>query len=139
MADPNSQTSLPLQNLSSNQAIRLLGKVHNLNLNATGDNAFPIINATKYSVKDVVIANSSITTTVSSAVLAIYPSPEAAGTAILSSADLSAITGPTVIIDSAPTVTTIQTAQVLYARVTVAQGAACTVDLLLYGYDLDVA
>lgn len=139
MADPNSQTSLPLQNLSSNQAIRLLAKVKSLNLNAAGDTAVPIINATKYSVKDIVFANISITTTVSSAVFGLYTGVAAGGTAILSSADLSAITSAKVIIDSAPTTTTIQTAQTLYARVNVAQGAACTVDLFVYGYDLDAS
>lgn len=137
MADPNSQTSLPLQNLSSNQAIRLLAKVHNLNLNAAGDTAVPIINATKYSVKDIVFANISITTTVSSAVFGLYTGTAAGGTAVLSSADLSAITSAATIKDVSPTTTAVLTAQTLYARVNVAQGAACTVDLFVYGYCLD--
>lgn len=135
MASPNSQTSTPLQNLSSNQAIRLLGRLHNLDLSTAGDNAIQIVNATKWSIKDIVIANTSVAAT--TAALAIQTAPASAGTALLSALTLTALTGSTVVLDTAPTTTAVQTAQTIYARVTTGLGSACTADLYIYGYDLD--
>jgi hypothetical protein len=135
MASPNSQTSTPLQNLSTNQAIRLLAKLSGVNANATGDNAMPILNATTYSIKDIVIWGPSIS--ISTAAIGIFTAPASAGTAILASLLLTAVTGSLTLLDSAPTTTAGQTAQTLYARVITAQGAASTFNVAVYGYDLD--
>jgi len=135
MASPNSQTSYGLQNLSSNQALRLLGKITGVDLNATGDTAFPIINASSYSVKDVVISKCSVAATTAAA--AILTAPASAGTAILTATTLTLLTASTVVLDYAPTTTAVQTAQTLYFRVTTALGSACTANVALYGYDFD--
>lgn len=135
MASPNSQTSTPLQNLSTNQALRLLFKKKAVDLNTAQDNAVPVISATKWSIKDVVIANCSVAAT--TAAIAILTAPASAGTAILTATTLTLLTASTVVLDYAPTTTAAQTAQVLYFRVTTALGSACTADVSLYGYDLD--
>ena len=135
MASPNSQTSIPLQNLSCNQAIRLLAKYVGVNLNATGDNAMPVIAATTYSVKDIVVYGPSIS--VSTAAIGIFTAPASAGTAILASLLLTAVTGSLTILDQAPATTAGQTAQTLYLRVITVQGAAALANVFVYGYDLD--
>lgn len=136
MASPNSQTSTPLQNLSCNQAIRLLAKVKGLNVNAVADTAVPVIAATTWSVKDVVFANCSAA--MSTAAVGIFTSPGSAGTAVLASLLLTTLTTPALSIqDAAPTTTNMQTAQALYVRNITALGSAGTVDVFVYGYDLD--
>lgn len=135
MSNPNSQTSIPLQNLSSNQAIRLLAKLKAMNLGAVGDTAVPIINATTWSVKDVVFANGSAA--LSTAGVAVLTGPGSTGTAILASTLLTTLTtAATNIQDVAPTTTNMQTAQTLYLR-TITAVAGATVDVFVYGYDLD--
>ena len=135
MASPNSQTSTPTQNVSTQQALRLLAQVKGLNLNAAGDVTVPIINATKYSVKEVFFANCSISTTLSVASFGIFTAPASAGTGVLTATLLSVITASTVILDSSPSTTAVQTAQQLYFRVIAAQGAASTIDVSVYGFD----
>ena len=136
MANPNSQTSIPLQNLSCNQAIRLLAKLKAMNVNAAGDTAVPIIAATTWSVKDVVFANCSAP--MSAAAVGIFTSPASAGTAILASTLLTTLTTAAQSIqDVAGATTNMQTAQTLYMRNITALGSAGTVDVFVYGYDLD--
>ena len=136
MASPNSQTSIPLQNLSSNQAIRLLAKLKAMNVNAVADTAVPIINATTWSVKDSVFANCSAA--MSTVGVGIFTSPGSAGTAILASLLLTTLTTAALSIqDVAAATTNMQTAQTLYLRNITALGSAGTVDVFVYGYDLD--
>lgn len=136
MASPNSQTSTPTQNLSTQQAIRLLAQLKGWNLNAIADTAVPILNATKYSVKNYVVCNSSMAATVTVATFGIFTAPGSAGTAILSVTNASALTASTTVVDAASTSTAAETAQVLYMRCILAQGAAETCDIALYGYDI---
>ena len=115
---------------------RLLAVVRGVNVNATGDAAvMPVINAATYAVTAVLFANASISLTTAAAGL--FTAPAAGGTGIVANAALSALTGPTVV--SSRTVTNgtvIFSSQNLYLNVATAQGAAATMDVFVYGYDL---
>jgi hypothetical protein len=115
---------------------RLLAVARAVNVNALGDAAvMPVINAATYAVTAVLFANSSISLTTAAAGL--FTAPAAGGTAIVANAALSALTGPTVV--SSRTVTNgtvIFSGQSLYLNVGTAQGAAATMDVFIYGYDL---
>lgn len=121
------------QVLGSNQAIRLLAVFQGVNANATGDTVLPIIDATTYSVKNVVFTNASVS--LSSAAAGLFTAPGASG-AIVSNAALSGLTGPTVVSERTVASTAAQTGQNLYVNVGTAQGAAATFDVYVYGYDL---
>lgn len=121
------------QNLSSNQAIRLLAFFQGVNVNATGDTVLPIIDSSTYSVSNVVMTNASISLT--TALAGVFTAPAAGGTAIVANAALSALTGPTVVSQRTVASTAAQTGQNLYVNVGTAQGAAATVDVYVYGYD----
>jgi len=121
------------QVLGSNQAIRLLAVFQGVNANATGDTVLPIIDATTYSVKNVVFTNASVSLTTAAAGL--FTAPSASG-AIVSNAALSGLTGSTVVSERTVASTAAQTGQNLYVNVGTAQGAAATFDVYVYGYDL---
>lgn len=134
MAAPNIVTSSHPQQISSNQAIRLLAFVQGANLNATGDTAvLPIINSTSYSVSNVILTNAS--TSLTTAAAGLFTAPSAGGTAIVANAALSAATGSTVVSQRTVASTAVQTSQNLYLNVGTAQGAAATGDIYVYGYD----
>lgn len=133
MAAPNSSTNAGIQNLSQNQAIRLLGVKRGVNLNATGDTVIPIIATTNYSVSNVILTNASISLTTAAAGL--FPSAAAGGTAIVANAALTTNTGPTIVFQRTVASTVQQTSPVLYWNVATAQGAAATGDIYVYGYD----
>lgn len=122
------------QNLSSQQAIRLLAIQKACNVNALGDIALPIISATNYSVSNVVMSGATISLTTAAAGL--FTAPGAGGTAIVANAALSALTGPTIVSQRTVASTTNRTEQTLYLNTATAQGAAATVDVYVYGYDL---
>jgi len=125
------------QVLGSNQAIRLLAVFQGVNANATGDTVLPIIDSTTWSVKNVVFTNASISLTTAAA--SVYTAPNGSsgsGTAIVSNAALSGLTGPTVVSERTVASTASQTVQNLYVNVATAQGAAATFDVYVYGYDL---
>jgi hypothetical protein len=131
---PASTSTIHPSNLASNQAIRLLGVLTGVNVNATGDNAIPIQNSTNYSVANVIVTNAS--TSLTTAVCAVYPSANAQGTAIVAaSTALSGNTGATVVNQLTVASTATQAGQNVYFRVTTAQGAAATADVYIYGYD----
>jgi len=121
------------QVLGSNQALRLLSSAVGVNANATGDTVLPIIDSSSYSVKFVVATNASVS--LSSAAAGVFTAPSAGGTAIVSNAALSALTGPTVVSERTVASTAAQTGQNLYVNVGTAQGAAATFDIYVYGYD----
>ena len=134
---PASTTTIHPSNLASNQAIRLLGVVTGVNVNGTGDQAvIAINNSTNYSVSNVVFTNASISLTTAAA--GVFTAPSAGGTAIVSNAALSALTGSTVVSQRTVATTATQTAQNLYVNVGTAQGAAATMDVYVYGYDFSV-
>ena len=135
MANPGPATTVTTNNiiLASNQALRLLGVVKGVNVNATGDTVIPIITATTYSVANVIMTNASIS--LSAALAGVFTAPAAGGTAIVANAALSGLTGPTIVSQRTIASTVAQTSQTLYVNVGTAQGAAATVDVYVYGYD----
>jgi hypothetical protein len=134
MAAPNSVTTIHPSNLATNQAIRLLAVAIGVNVNATGDQAtLQINNSTNYSVSNVVFTNASVSLTTAAAGL--FTAPSAGGTAIVSNAALTALTGSTVVSQRTVASTATQSAQNLYLNVGTAQGATATMDVYVYGYD----
>jgi hypothetical protein len=136
MANPGPATTVSNHpsNVSSNQAIRLLASFQGVNVNATGDTVLPIVNTNSYSVSNVIFTNASVSLTTAAA--GVFTAPSAGGTGIVANAALSALTGSTVVSQRTVASTALQTGQNLYVNVGTAQGAAATMDVYVYGYDL---
>ena len=136
MANPGPATTVANHpsNLASNQAIRLLASYQGVNVNATGDTVLPVINTNSYGVSNVIFTNASISLTTAAAGL--FTAPSAGGTGIVANAALSAMTASTVVSQRTVASTALQTGQNLYVNVGTAQGAAATMDVYVYGYDL---
>ena len=131
---PASVSTIHPQNVTSNQAIRLLAVATGVNVNATGDQAvLPILNSSNYSVSNVVFTNASVS--LSSAAAGVFTAPSAGGTAVVANAALSALTSSSVVSQRTVASTATQSAQNLYVNVGTAQGATATVDVYVYGYD----
>jgi hypothetical protein len=121
-------------NLATNQAIRLLASFQGVNVNATGDTVLPIINTDRYGVSNVIFTNASVSLTTAAA--GVFTAPSAGGTGIVANAALSALTGSTIVSQRTVASTAAQAGQNLYLNVGTAQGAAATMDVFVYGYDL---
>ena len=121
-------------NLSSNQAIRLIGSAQSVNLNSVADTVAQILVAGRVSVAYVLVTNAS--TSLSTAQIAVYTLPAAGGTAVLSATALTGATTAAKVVNTAATSTDAITGLNLYIRNTTAQGAAATADVFIYGYDL---
>ena len=136
MANPGPAVTIsnhPIQ-LSSNQALRLLASYQGINVNATGDTVLPILDTGSYSVSNVIFTNAS--TSLTTAAAGLFTAPSAGGTGIVANAALSALTGATVVSQRTVASTASQAGQNLYVNVGTAQGAAATMDVFVYGYDL---
>ena len=135
MANPGPASSVVnhTQSLVSNQALRLLAYVQGANINAAGDTALPIINATVYSVANVIMVNASVS--LSAAAAGLFTATGGGGTAIVANAALSAATGPTVVSQRSVASTNTTTVQNLFLNVGTPQGSAATADFYVYGYD----
>jgi len=136
MANPGAATTVsnhPIQ-LSSNQAIRLIGSAQSVNLNAVGDTTAPILVSGRVSVAYVLVTNASVSLT--TAQVAVYTAPSAGGTAVLSATALTGATTAAKVVNTAASSTDAITGANLYVRNTTAQGAAATADVFIYGYDL---
>ena len=136
MSNPGPSTTVTNhpQNLTTNQAIRLLASAQSVNLNATGDTVMPVINTSRYSVSNVVFTNAS--TSLTTAAAGVFPSAAAGGTAIVSNVALSGQTSASVVTNATINSTAALTGQNIYFNVGTAQGAAATMDVFVYGYDL---
>jgi len=136
MANPGPATTVANHpsNLSTNQAIRLLASYQGVNVNATGDTVLPVLNTTNYSVSNVIFTNASVS--LSSAAAGLFTAPSAGGTGIVANAALSALSASTVVSQRTVASTATQTGPNLYVNVGTAQGAAATMDVYVYGYDL---
>ena len=136
MANPGPATTVTNHpsNLATNQAIRLLASYQGVNVNATGDTVLPVLNTTNYSVSNVIFTNAS--TSLTTAAAGLCNAPSAGGTGIVANAALSALTGATVVSQRTVASTATQTSGNLYVNVGTAQGAAATMDVYVYGYDL---
>lgn len=131
---PASTTTIHPSNVASNQAIRLLASYQGVNVNQTGDTVLPVSNTSNYSVSNVIFTNAS--TSLTTALAGVFTAPAAGGTAIVANAALSALTGSTVVSQRTVAATAAQAGQNLYVNVGTAQGAAATMDVFIYGYDL---
>jgi hypothetical protein len=136
MANPGPATTVANHpsNLSTNQALRLLASFQSVNVNAGGDTVLPIINTDRYSVSNVVFTNASVSLT--TALAGVFTAPNAGGTAIVANAALSAMTSASVVSQRTVASTAAISGQNLYVNVGTAQGAAATMDVFVYGYDL---
>ena len=136
MANPGPATTVTNHpsNLATNQAIRLLASYQGVNVNATGDTVLPVLNTTNYSVSNVIFTNASVSLTTAAAGL--FTAPSAGGTGIVANAALSGLSASTVVSQRTVASTAAQTGQNLYVNVGTAQGAAATMDVYVYGYDL---
>jgi hypothetical protein len=121
-------------NLSSNQAIRLIGSAQSVNLNNVADTVAQILVAGRVSVAYVLVTNASVS--LSTAQIAVYTLPAAGGTAVLSPTALTGATTAAKVVNTAASSTDAVTGQYLYIRNTTAQAAAATADVFIYGYDL---
>lgn len=136
---PAVTTNTPVQNLSSDQAIRLLGKVNGVSMNAVADTIIPMINTGSFSVSNVIVTNASAS--LAQAVAGTYTAAAAGGTTIVTAAALSGATGPSIVVQQIvastanPGVTAPQNS--LYFRVTTVNTAAATADVYIYGYAFD--
>lgn len=131
---PASTTTNHPSGLATNQALRLLASAQSVNVNATGDTVLPIVNSGRWSVSNVVFTNASIDLTTAEA--GVFTAPSAGGTAIVADAILSALSASSVVSQRTVASTAAQTGGNLYVNVSVAQGAAATMDVFVYGYDL---
>ena len=131
---PASTTSTHPSGLATNQAIRLLASAQGVNVNSTADTAMPIINCSRWSVSNVVFTNASISLTTATA--GVFTAPAAGGTGIVADAALSGLTAASVVSQRTVASTAAQTGDYLYLDVGTAQGAAATMDVFVYGYDL---
>lgn len=131
---PASTTSNHPSGLATNQALRLIASYQSVNVNATGDTVLPVQNTGRFSVSNVVFTNASVSLTTATAGL--FTAPNAGGTAIVADAALSALTSASVVSQRTVASTAAQTGGNLYLNVGTAQGAAATMDVFVYGYDL---
>lgn len=133
MTPQNANMAFPQAGL----ALRLLGVVKGLSVNAVGDPAvMSIINASRWVPATVITSNANVT--MATATVGLYTAAAAGGTAILTTAALTGQTTNAFVYIRAATagaLSAAQTAQTLYVNVGVAV-AGGTVDIALYGYDL---
>ena len=130
---PASTVSTTSQNLASNQALRLLGKATNVNLNAVADTVIPLICVDTCSVSNVIVTNASAS--LAQAVAGLYSAPSAGGTTVVTAAARSSCTGPTIVDQMTVASTATLTGKNLYFRCTTVNTAAATCDVYIYGYD----
>jgi hypothetical protein len=126
-------TSHP-QQVGTNQSLRLLASYQSVNCNVLGDTVLPLINASSYSVSNVIFTNAS--TSLTTAAAGLFTAPSAGGTGIVANAALSALSAASVVSQRTVASTAAQAGQNLYFNVATAQGAAATCDVFVYGYDL---
>ena len=146
MSNPGPATTVSAHpsNVSTNQALRLIGVAKGVNLNAVAFTPIPVNNSTAYLPKELIVTNvnnagavvSLSTTTALSITTTNVGSPSSLFGALTTAqiAALSTSTLGTAYLDSSSTSLALAN-QTLYADVTVASGATGTGDVYVYGYD----
>ncbi len=142
MANPGPATTVSNhpQNLSTNQALRLIASAQSVNLSAAGDTPMVVLDVSKFVPTKVIITNglnsSGATTTIATATVGAYTGPAATGSTILTTAALTSNTGgPYVTISDATNLNTaISNPTNIYVNVGTTIAATC--DVFVYGYDL---
>ena len=127
------QTNHPT-NLATNQALRLIASAQGVNLNAVADTVATVLVNGSVVAASVLVSNASVSLT--TAQLAVWTGPGGTGTAVKTAYALSGNTTSAKAIVTAATSTDAITGTPLYIRCAVAQGAAATADVFIYGYDL---
>jgi hypothetical protein len=142
---PAVTTSYHPSNITTVQALRLLGVVRGVNSNAVGSTAIPLNNTNNYLPTSVVFTNANnggATANESSTAASIYTAPGGAGGsgaevfALTTLANLTAPLGTQIV--SAYESTLAFSAQNLYVYVGTASGVVGTFDAYIYGYDFSV-
>jgi len=146
MSNPGPATTVSAHpsNVTTNQALRLIGVAKGVNLNAVAFTPIPVNNSTAYLPKELIVTNvnnngsvvSLSTTTALSITTTNVGSPSSLFGALTTAqiAALSTSTLGTAYLDSSSTSLSLAN-QTLYADVTVASGATGTGDVYVYGYD----
>ena len=126
-------------NVSTNQALRLLGVARGVSVTATGNVSMQINNSTVYLPTSMIVTNSNnagTSVSAASAALSIYTGSGATGSEVFASTTLANCTtnvGTQVV--TAFESTTAFTAQNLFINVGTASSNVGTVDVYVYGYD----
>ena len=146
MSNPGPATTVSAHpsNVTTNQALRLIGVAKGVNLNAVAFTPIPVNNSTAYLPQTLLITNVNnagatvalSTTTALSLTTTNVGSPSSLFPA-LTTAQISALTTSPlgVSLSTASANTPAQIVQTLYADVTTASGATGTGDVYVYGYD----
>lgn len=142
MANPGPATTVSNhpQNLSTNQALRLIASAQSVNLSAAGDTPMVVLDVSKFVPTKVIITNglnsSGNTTTIATATVGAYTGPAATGSTILTTAALTSNTGGAyvTISDATNLNTAISNPTNIYVNVGTTIAATC--DVFVYGYDL---
>lgn len=134
MANPNTSTGYPVQNVSTNQSIRLIAYAKGANMGVAGDTALPTIATSRYSVTAVIVTNASAS--LAQAYGGLYTAPAAGGTCIVANAALSGATTAAKVVSQTVASTDAATVLNLYYKTGTANTAAATADIYVYGYDL---
>jgi len=146
MSNPGPATTVSAHpsNVTTNQALRLIGVAKGVNLNAVAFTPVPVVNSTAYLPKEMIVTNVNnagavvalstttalgITTTNAGSPSSLFGALTTAQIAALSTSVLG-----TAYVDSSSTSLSYQN-QTLYVDVTTASGATGTGDVYVYGYD----
>ena len=146
MSNPGPATTVSAHpsNVSTNQALRLIGVVKGVNLNAVGFTPIPVNNSTSYLPKELIVTNvnnaGSVVSLSTSTALSITTTNVGSPSSLfgaLTTAQIAALSTSvlgTAYLDSSSTSLSYAN-QTLYADVTTASGATGTGDVYVYGYD----
>jgi hypothetical protein len=137
---PAVTSSIHPSNLSSIQALRLIGVLRNINANAVANYALPVNNSSTYLLQNAIVTNlQNAGAAVTPTGLALGVATTAGGSSLYGSftaANLSTPQGASLVAPTAQT--TAQTVQNLYVNVTAGLSTpvtGATFDIYVYGYD----
>ena len=146
MSNPGPATTVSAHpsNVTTNQALRLIGVAKGVNLAATGFTPVPVVNSTAYLPKEMIVTNvnnaGAVVSLSTSTALGITTTNAGSPSSLfgaLTTAQISALSTAvlgTAYVDSSSTSLAYNN-QTLYVDVTVASGATGTGDVYVYGYD----
>ena len=146
MSNPGPATTVSAHpsNVTTNQALRLIGVAKGVNLAATGFTPVPVVNSTAYLPKEMIVTNVnnagavvSLSTTTALGITTTNAGSPSSLFGALTTAQISALSTAvlgTAYVDSSST-SLAYANQTLYANVTTASGATGTGDVYVYGYD----
>ena len=146
MSNPGPATTVTAHpsNVTTNQALRLIGVAKGVNLNAVAFTPVPVVNSTAYLPKEMIVTNvnnaGSVVSLSTSTALGITTTNAGSPSSLfgaLTTAQISALSTAvlgTAYVDSSSTSLAYNN-QTLYVDVTTASGATGTGDVYVYGYD----